>query len=373
MSHLPAVNSQNTLRSSIPLITSSNILKFSTNTLLTRKAFFVTSFVVGALALYLLHRWSKNQQPLSGSPSFKPITTNPRDEVDFEKRIKAEYEELSTAHPMNPPSFTNGFAKEALKPENDQHNAYEAVVPYETNRVKLPFYFNASGMYKTFIGKPFQIIASQGPLQNQHTRFWHMALETQAPVIVTLSLPKDKSTYWPTELDQTLTFEENGLDPVTVMLTEEETTDSNITLRKFRVKKGTESPRTVTQLQILDWPDHTRNLAGVASGGVIPKERLVRAIELLNDHLSTLKDGCVITHCVAGVGRTGTFLTALEALARIKYSLTPPYKDLIKDIAIEGRSKQNGRTGLIQTADQYLLVYDAVMTLCPEMKALLKD
>ena len=193
-----------------------------------------------------------------------------------------------------------------------------------------------------------------------------MALRT-SKVIVTLSLPKDDSIYWPEKLNQPLRLEEKGVSPITVVKFSEESVNG-IIKRQFAVATAVGFSKTIIQLQIPDWPEHTG--AYINTGGVISKERLATALETLDKLLDEMNSNFIV-HCVAGTGRTGTFLAAFEAFTRLKYGSQQLSKDLTKDliwnVAVEGRSKELGRNGFIRSYDQYLLIYDTLMKMFPAL------
>lgn len=121
-------------------------------------------------------------------------------------------------------------------------------------------------------------------------------------------------------------------------------------MRTMKMKSGKEE-MMVTQLQYTAWPDHD-----------VPKsaEPLIE----MNKTLSSLqgsKKQQVLVHCSAGCGRTGTICAVDYAWTLLKMQKTDNFS--VFDIVANLRRQ---RMAMVQTKEQYALVYKAVVYLVQE-------
>jgi len=223
-----------------------------------------------------------------------------------------------------------------------ERNRYSDILPEESTRFMImddpSFYFNANWVLG---GKA---IACQGPLETEKEEFWKMTFTSGASGIVMLTNLIERgrvkcSTYWPEAGEEQFGQFKVANTGERSLFREGEV---ELIARNFLVTKG-ESERAITQYHLKNWPDH----------GVVSPSVLSRLLKILNTH--TDRDDCpLIAHCSAGVGRTGTVLSSLEALRRHKGGVAVDIKKIIEELRSE-RSPQ-----MVQTYAQEQLAFQTV-------------
>ncbi len=207
-------------------------------------------------------------------------------------------------------------------------NRYFDVLPNEGTRVKIDgdpyFYFNANWVLDG------TVIACQGPLSSDHREFWKMALyhEIQTVVMVTDLVEKGMekcSQYWCFEGD--IPFRQIGEELIYSNGSEQ------IVKREFEVG---ERKTIITQYHLKNFPDH----------GIVKPETLAQLVEITGK-----REGKILAHCSAGIGRTGTYCAALDAYRSKSHDMVSIVKKL--------RHPDTGRWGMIQTSAQYALACEA--------------
>ncbi|XP_078657139.1 receptor-type tyrosine-protein phosphatase F-like isoform X2 [Branchiostoma floridae x Branchiostoma belcheri] len=240
--------------------------------------------------------------------------------------------------------------KSANKQENKTKNRLVSIVPYDTSRVFLPKITGVSGsdyINASFIDGYRQrdgFIATQGPLTNTIETFWRMIWHWESYSIVMLTEleenGREKSAkYWP-EDGQTY-----GKVRVELKNTEE---NEGYTLRTFLVsntdKQG--SPRReIQQFHFHDWS---------ATGVPRNASRVLDLIGQVQKQQMKSGNGPITVHCSNGAGRTGAFIALNTVLERVK-------AEGICDLFQTVKSMRYSRPHMVQTAEQYLFCYKAVM------------
>ncbi|KAG6527943.1 hypothetical protein ZIOFF_010078 [Zingiber officinale] len=146
-----------------------------------------------------------------------------------------------------------------------------------------------------------QFIATQGPLPETLEDFWEMIFQYRCPLIVMLTLTDNHELVKPA--------------------------------------------LSVLHIQHLEWPDH----------GVPGDTSAVREIFKRTYHVPP-KDGPIVVHCSAGIGRTGTYCAIHNTIQRVLIGDMSSL-DLMKTVA-EFRSQ---RIGMVQTLEQYFFCHDAIV------------
>ncbi|XP_067947033.1 tyrosine-protein phosphatase non-receptor type 11-like isoform X2 [Watersipora subatra] len=257
--------------------------------------------------------------------------------------------------------------KEGQKEENRAKNRYKNILPFDYTRVKLSDssnpafdYINANfieassdedGPYDKKYEKKY--IATQGCLNATVTDFWRMVWQEKCQVIVmtTKEVERGKNKcakYWP-EVDKAMpVLHPSGKGPDITVLNLHEHNTSDYVMRELMVSCESEEKRKVYQFQFKSWPDHG-----------VPKDPgcVLNFLHDINDKQNSLPDaGCIVVHCSAGIGRTGTFIVIDIILTQLQlYGL-----DCDIDIQKTILSVRSQRSGMVQTEGQYKFVYIAI-------------
>lgn len=258
-----------------------------------------------------------------------------------------------------PDSNLEASSASGAKTENRYKNRFINILPYDHSRVVLEKngnadssdYINAS--YIDGYKKPKAYIASQGcnkwTLQDMWRMVWQV--DTRRIVMVTNLIEKGKvkcEQYW-SDKEHDETFYGNiGV----TLLDVERTTDYIIRTFSIRLreldsdcpKETLSASRIIKQFHYVAWPDH-----GVPdrAGPIIAFRRKVRLHDVSHP-------GVILIHCSAGVGRTGAFIA-------IDYLLDAVQAEDSIDVYNYACSMRRDRVNMIQTLDQYVFVYDALL------------
>ena len=223
--------------------------------------------------------------------------------------------------------------------------------------------------------------ATKGPLPHTSHDFWRMMYQSKSGLLVMLTGIVEGSKikchqYWP-ELGSTVTFEYESnmfLDVSTtedtvglawarrLMTLQERRGDVTIgshqawALHKFA--RNTHA-RQVVQYQYTDWPDR-----GVPAEPdlFIAFVRVMLSAQLAIEERSGPVP--IVTHCSAGIGRTGTFIAVYAVFDAIRRQA--PMKDIPLFQIVQRMRDQ--RRYMIQTKEQYQFVYEAVYKSFPRLR-----
>jgi len=261
-----------------------------------------------------------------------------------------------------------GFTRhEGSRPENKHKNRYKNILPFDHTRVKLmdvgpevgADYVNANYIDGEAEGSEKAYIASQGTMPDTLAAFWQMAFENNCRIIVmttnTEERGKHKCTpYWPPS-DKPVSY---GKYTVKLISTQQH---DGFVIRRLELSKGGQQKREVYQYQYIDWPDH----------GVPDERQFLSLILTIRQHNNMIKKavrnpGPLLSHCSAGIGRTGTFLVIDIVLEAIEQK----GKDILIDIQQTILRLREQRSGIIQTAAQYRFVYKAIKDHMDNLRAL---
>ncbi|XP_061627387.1 receptor-type tyrosine-protein phosphatase S-like isoform X23 [Phyllopteryx taeniolatus] len=231
---------------------------------------------------------------------------------------------------------------------NKPKNRYANVIAYDHSRVILsgiegvPGSDYINGNYIDGYRRQNAYIATQGSLPETFGDFWRMVWEQHTANIIMMTKLEEKSRvkcdqYWPTRGTETY-----GLIQVTLLDTVELATYSVRTFALY--KSGSNEKREVRHFQFTAWPDH-----GVPEHPT-PFLAFLRRVKACNP----ADAGPMIVHCSAGVGRTGCFIVIDAMAERIKHEKTV---DIYGHVTLM-RSQRNY---MVQTEDQYIFIYDALL------------
>ncbi|KHN75199.1 Tyrosine-protein phosphatase Lar-like [Toxocara canis] len=232
--------------------------------------------------------------------------------------------------------------------ENKPKNRYANVVAYDHSRVVLNTvdgisnsdYINAN--YIDGYEKAKAYIATQGPLPETFADFWRMVWEEGSVTIVMLTKLEERNRvkcdqYWPTRGSSAY-----GNIQVTLLDTLEL---AHYTIRTMRLQhRGSPEVRDIRHLQYTAWPDH-----GVPDHPT-PFLMFLKRVKTLNQPGA----GPIISHCSAGIGRTGAFIVIDCMLERLRYENTIDIYGCVTAL-------RSQRSYMVQTDDQYVFIHDAVL------------
>ncbi|CCQ25647.1 protein-tyrosine-phosphatase [Caenorhabditis elegans] len=231
---------------------------------------------------------------------------------------------------------------------NKHKNRYANVAAYDHSRVVLSNVEGYPGMdyinanYVDGYDKPRSYIATQGPLPETFSDFWRMVWEEQSVTIVMLTNLEERSRvkcdqYWPSR--GTATY---GDIEVTLL---ESVHLAHYTMRTMRLKMvGEPEVREIKHLQYTAWPDH-----GVPDHPT-PFLIFLKRVKTLNPNDA----GPIISHCSAGIGRTGAFIVIDCMLERLRYDNTVDIYGCVTALRAQ-------RSYMVQTEEQYIFIHDAVL------------
>nr|XP_010592377.1 tyrosine-protein phosphatase non-receptor type 13 isoform X8 [Loxodonta africana] len=238
--------------------------------------------------------------------------------------------------------------------ENRKKNRYKNILPYDATRVPLGDeggYINAS-FIKISVGKEeFVYIACQGPLPTTVGDFWQMIWEQKSTVIamMTQEVEGEKikcQRYWPNTLGKT-TMVSDRLRLALVRMQQ---------LKGFVVRAmtlediQTGEVRHISHLNFTAWPDHDTPSQ--------PDDLLTFISYMRHIHNS----GPIITHCSAGIGRSGTLICIDVVLGLISQDLEFDISDLVRCMRLQ-------RHGMVQTEDQYIFCYQVILYVLTRLQA----
>ncbi|XP_061848948.1 tyrosine-protein phosphatase non-receptor type 13 isoform X2 [Colius striatus] len=230
--------------------------------------------------------------------------------------------------------------------ENRKKNRYKNILPYDTTRVPLGIegaYINASFIRMPVGNEEFVYIACQGPLPTTVADFWQMVWEQNCTVIamMTQEVEGEKikcQRYWPDVLNKTTMINDR----------------LRLALLRLQQLKGfiirvleledlqTGEVRHISHLNFIAWPDHDTPSQ--------PDDLLTFISYMRRVH----KSGPIITHCSAGIGRSGTLICIDVVLGLISRDLDFDISDLVRTMRLQ-------RHGMVQTEDQYIFCYQVVL------------
>lgn len=254
---------------------------------------------------------------------------------------------------------TKGFLCEtSLLDENSDKNRYTNIVAYDHSRVHLlrgkkhrhhsgsSDYINAN--YVSSYEHPKAYIACQGPLPETFGDFWKMVWDNNVSVIVMITNLMEKGRrkcdqYWP--LDGREQYKH-----FSVALRDEDVY-ANYTVRTFQLRDVKQSKRRsynnerrVVQFHYTQWPDHG------TPEYILPLLTFIRrSSQTSTDHANP-----IVVHCSAGVGRTGAYIMLHSMIRMADKTGKININKFLKFIRTQ-------RNHLVQTEDQYIFLFDALL------------
>ncbi|XP_071120808.1 receptor-type tyrosine-protein phosphatase epsilon-like [Mytilus edulis] len=234
----------------------------------------------------------------------------------------------------------------ARKPENRPKNRYGNIIAYDHSRVVLtPIssepnsdYINAN--YLDGYKRKNAYIASQGPMKVMFRDFWRMIWQKQCCKIVMLTnlmeACKTKcEQYWPDEGSTSY-----GNVSVEIVQT---TVYTDFTIRTFKISCNGTS-RDIKQFHFTSWSDH----------GTLTSSTPLLCFKHKVDAYNKDSTAPVVVHCSAGIGRTGTYIG-------LDYTHEQAKAEGFVDVLKCAQLMRANRTNMIQTWEQYMFLYDALL------------
>lgn len=220
-------------------------------------------------------------------------------------QLERETEALTDAietlpHNYREHRFENVFCPINTAIEYDKSESENETFYIHANRVESPK------------GKTF--IAAQVNLQ--HNKFWKAVL-LHTDIIIDLTSGGEIKAYYP-PVNETLTEKD-----VSIFCSKQENVDDKFIISTYTVSKEGQS-KEIKRIHYIAWADF--NAAGV--------EDVLKLIALVDQQMT--KESVPMVHCRAGVGRTGTFITAYNLMHRKKENSFEGEKTL-KELILAGR------------------------------------
>lgn len=262
-----------------------------------------------------------------------------------------------------PDRFTDRTTRASDSRENIYKNRYPDIKAYDQTRVKLCHidsiagsdYINANYVHGYRERKKF--ICAQGPMDTSVNDFWRMIWEQHLELILMLTNLEEYSKtkcakYWPDKCDGDKIFGDITVTHI------QETRYSDFIVRELKIFKTNNNcvngnngrdnnineERRITQFHYLVWKDF---MAPEHPNGII------KFIKRINEAYS-LEKGCILVHCSAGVGRTGTLVALDCLLEQLKEEGQVSIFNTICDL-------RHQRNFLVQSLKQYIFIYRALV------------
>ncbi|XP_015286328.2 tyrosine-protein phosphatase non-receptor type 22 isoform X2 [Macaca fascicularis] len=297
-----------------------------------------------------------------------------------QREILQKFLDEAQSKKINKEEFTNEFLKlkrqstkykadktypttVAEKPKNIKKNRYKDILPYDYSRVELSLitsdedssYINANFIKGVYGPKTY--IATQGPLSTTLLDFWRMIWEYNVLIIVMACMEyemgkKKCERYWAEPGEMQLEF-----GPFSISC-EAEKRKSDYIIRTLKVKFNSDT-RTIYQFHYKNWPDHD-----------VPSS-IDPILELIWDVRCYQEDDSVpiCIHCSAGCGRTGVICAIDYTWMLLKDGIIPENFSVFSLI----QEMRTQRPSLVQTQEQYELVYNAVLELFKRQMDVIRD
>ncbi|XP_069599465.1 tyrosine-protein phosphatase non-receptor type 13 isoform X1 [Ranitomeya imitator] len=238
--------------------------------------------------------------------------------------------------------------------DNKKKNRYKNILPYDSTRVPLGSeegYINASFIKMPVGNDEFIYIACQGPLPSTVSDFWQMVWEQNSTVIAMMTQEMEGGKikcqrYWPEELQRPVRIT-NELQLTLVQTQQLE----SFVLRVVELQElQSGEARHIAHLNFTAWPDHDTPTD--------PNQLLTFISYMRHIH----RCGPIITHCSAGIGRSGTLICIDVMLGLISKDLEFSISDLVRTMRLQ-------RHGMIQTEEQYMFCYQVILYVLKRLQA----
>ncbi|XP_018425305.1 PREDICTED: tyrosine-protein phosphatase non-receptor type 22 [Nanorana parkeri] len=250
-------------------------------------------------------------------------------------------------------SDSNYTTKAAESAENFKKNRYKDILPFDHSRVKLSLitsdedtdFINANFIKGVYCPRAY--IGTQGPLPSTVVDFWRMIWEYNVGIIVMACMEfemgkKKCERYWVEAGCEVL-----QCGPFLITCSNEDKRKDYV-IRTLIATYGSDI-RIVHQFHYKNWPDHD-----------VPSS-CDHILGMIEDIRALQRDDNppICVHCSAGCGRTGV-ICAIDYIWRLMKDEIIPVNFSVYTIIQEMRTQ---RSSLVQTKEQYELVFNAVIHL----------
>jgi len=228
---------------------------------------------------------------------------------------------------------------------NQKLDRYVDIKPYAHNKILINTenkYINASPI--NIIKNKF-FIATQGPLAHTIEDFWTMIDENNCKVIIMacnlIEEGKEKCANY---------YDENlKMDKYKICIEDTIDKDSYI-IRKIKlINLKDKTEKKINQIHITNWPDN-----------FIPTTQNGEVFNVLLEIISTADkyrgDGPIVSHCSAGIGRTGTFIAIYYLYKEIKAQIDEGKKFIQFSVFNLVRKLKEMRIAMVQDIIQYKFI-----------------
>ena len=238
------------------------------------------------------------------------------------------------------------------------YNRYTNILPFKENIVKLEKgeltpknYIHANYIIDKSGQSKKKYIITQGPKENTSNSFWKMIEKNKTNCIVAIveneQLPKKCFCYWPIINEKNVETE----DYIIISVFSKES--GFFCKKKLKVfNKISNTQFEVNHFHLFNWVDHS----------IIKKEFFLEFFEFISKLIINKKyNGPFVTHCSAGVGRSGTFVSCLYLIENfIKSKKKQEFKFSVFNTVLGIRSQRNKA---IKRYSQYEFLYDFLLSL----------
>mmetsp|Transcript_16587 Transcript_16587/g.19335 ORF Transcript_16587/g.19335 Transcript_16587/m.19335 type:complete len:436 (+) Transcript_16587:46-1353(+) len=255
-----------------------------------------------------------------------------------------------------------GYKKRITKPTDivRARNRYDNIQTLEDARVHLQVedeesdYINASFIHSSLETSIPSYIASQAPLKRTVSHFWQMCVEQAVNVIVMLTPYEENGKrkadhYFPMEIGDDEVYKNTNGKSVSVSCTMKKASEVNglsgsLVKRVFTVSLESKE-REIEHFHFTAWPDF---------GNVSKPSTLLSLLDIVNENHNSSQP--ILTHCSAGVGRTGTYL-AIDIIRKALKNV-PDYEINVQQTV---SALRNQRPLMVMTVQQYAMIYRALL------------
>lgn len=224
-----------------------------------------------------------------------------------------------------------------------KHRFSNVLCPEKTAVSKDERFIHANYVGKDLCSKNF--VASQAPRSDDFSLFWEIIHDKNFTIMDLTTPEEDIKPYYPGELDQSIQY-----GNFSVQLQKSKEWKWKYEYQVHDTAEMTKSlPKTITRYHFDTWKDYT--------------EGSLSTLSSLVEKLSRIKNQAIWIHCRAGVGRTGTLITAFilkEKIDKKEISLENLDKALI-DLIVQLRQERG--TKFVQIESQFELLQKYALSL----------